>query len=331
MKTLLKKLTETPSPSGYESAIREVIRAEISSLSSDIKVDALGNLIVTIGKKTDKGKKVMVDAHMDEIGFMVSHVEKNGLVRFSNLGTLLPRYMSGGRVKFLNGVRGIVNCDRTEEHHTIPTLEKHYIDVGAGSDKDCPVSIGSVGVFDEPFVDLGKRVAAKALDNRASCAVLIETMRRISSTPHELVFVFSAQEETQTRGATTAAYAIEPDLSIAVDTTPSLDILGVKMQVDLGKGPAIKLRDTGMLADPKVVAWMEKTAKKAKIPYQLEVLDVGTTNARAIQVSKAGMPSGVLSIPCRHVHSPSEIVDMDDLQNAADLLTALLCDRIDLS
>jgi len=331
MKTLLKKLTETAAPSGYESAVREMIRSEIASLSKDIKVDSLGNLIVTLGKKTDQGLKVMIDAHMDEIGFMVSHVEKNGQVRFSNLGTLLPHYLAGSRVLFLNGVRGTVNFDRSDDQHKVPSLDKYFIDVGSVNDKDCTVAIGDVGIFDEPFVDLGNRVAAKALDNRSSCAVLIETMKRIRSTPHELVFVFSAQEETQTRGATTASYAIEPDLSITVDTTPSLDLLGVKMQVDLGKGPAIKLRDTGMLADPKVVAWMEKTAKNNKIPYQLEVLDIGTTNARAIQVSKSGMPSGVISIPCRFVHSPSEVIDMTDLQQTVELLTALLVEPLPLS
>lgn len=330
MKSLIKKLTETPSPSGYESGIREVIRKEIASLSSEIKVDALGNLIVTLGKKTDKGLKVMIAAHMDEIGFMVSHVEKNGLVRFSNLGTILPRYLTGGRVVFLNGTRGVINTDRPEDQHKILPIDKHFIDVGAMEQKDCPVKIGDVGVFDREFLDLGNRISAKALDDRISCAVMIETMRKIRNSPHELVFVFSTQEETQSKGATTAAYQIEPDLSIALDVTPSLDILGIKMQVDLGKGPAIKVRDVGMISDPRVVQWMEKTAKKNKIPYQLEVLDIGSTDARAMQISKAGMPSGALSIPCRYVHSPSEIVDMQDVKLTVDLLQVLLSNPVDL-
>lgn len=330
MKSLIKKLTETPSPSGYESGIREVIRKEIASLSSDIKVDALGNLIVSMGKKTDKGLKVMIAAHMDEIGFMVSHVEKNGLVRFSNLGTILPRYLTGSRVVFLNGTRGVINTDRPEDQHKILPIDKHFIDVGSTSQKDCPVRIGDVGVFDREFLDLGNRISAKSLDDRISCAVMIETMRKIRNSPHELVFVFSTQEETQSKGATTAAYQIEPDLSIALDVTPSLDILGIKMQVDLGKGPAIKVRDMGMISDPRVVQWMEKTAEKNKIPYQLEVLDIGSTDARAMQISKAGMPSGALSIPCRYVHSPSEVVDMQDIKLTVDLLQVLLSNPIDL-
>jgi tetrahedral aminopeptidase len=324
MKTLLKKLTETASPSGYESVVREVIRAEISSLSSNIKVDALGNLIVSMGKKTNNGMRVMVAAHMDEIGVIVSHIEKSGQVRFSNLGTILPQYLPGSRVVFLNGVHGVINHDLVDDLHKVVTLEKHFIDIGATSDKDCPLKVGDVGVFDRPFIALGTRVSAKSLDDRVACAVLIETMKNIKNSPHELVFVFSTQEEVQCKGATTAAYEIEPDLAIALDVTPSLDILGVKMQIDLGKGPAIKIRDMGMLSDPRLVRWMEETAKKNKIPYQLEVLDVGTTDAKAMQISKAGTPTGALSIPCRYVHSPSEVVDLDDVQKTIELLSALL-------
>ncbi|PKN89764.1 MAG: aminopeptidase, partial [Chloroflexi bacterium HGW-Chloroflexi-7] len=214
MKTLLKKLTETASPSGYESAIREVIRTEITSLSSNIKVDALGNLMVTMGKKTDKGLRVMIAAHMDEIGLIVSHVEKTGLVRFSNLGTILPQYLPGSRVVFLNGIRGVINQDLPDDLHKVLTQEKHFIDVGATSEKDCPLKIGDVGVFDRGFIELGKRVSAKSMDDRVSCAVMIETMKKIKNSPHELVFVFSTQEEVQSKGATTAAYEIEPDLAI---------------------------------------------------------------------------------------------------------------------
>ncbi len=324
MKTLLKKLTETASPSGYESTIREVIKGEISSLSNDIKVDPLGNLIVSIGKKTGKGLRIMVAAHMDEIGVIVSHVEKTGLVRFSNLGTILPQYLPGSRVIFLNGTRGVINQDKPDDLHKVSGQAQHFIDVGATSDKNCPLKVGDVGVFDREFIDLGKRVSAKALDDRVSCVVMIETMKKIKNSPHELVFVFSTQEEVQSKGATTAAYEIEPDLAIALDVTPSLDIVGIKMQVDLGSGPAIKVRDVGMLSDPRVVRWMEDTAKKNKIAYQLEVLDVGTTDAKVMQISKAGMPTGALSIPCRYVHSPSEVVDLDDVQKTIDLLIALL-------
>lgn len=331
MKTLLKKLTETSSPSGFESTIRDVIRNEISSTPATVRVDTLGNLIVTLGKKTEKGLKVMIAAHMDEIGVIVSHVEKNGLVRFSNLGSIFPRYLSGSRVKFLNGVQGSIHTDRPDDLSKILPLEKHFIDVGAASEKDCPAKTGDVGIFDRDFVDHGKRVTAKSLDNRSSCAVLIETIKKIRNSPHELVFVFSTQEEVGVRGATTSAYEIEPDLAIALDVTPAGDIMGIKMQTSLGKGPAIKVRDVGMVCDPRVVRWMEETAKKNKLPYQLEVLDIGSTDARAMQISKAGMPTGALSIPCRYVHSPSEMVDLEDMKLAVELLSVLLNNPIQLS
>jgi endoglucanase len=330
MKSLIQKLTQTPGPSGYEQEIRKVIREEISPLSKSIQVDALGSLIVRMGEKKPGGLRVMVAAHMDEIGVIVSHVEKKGFVRFSNLGTILPRYLAGGRVRFLNGVRGVINHDRSEELARIPGIEKYFIDVGATSDKDCPVKVGDVGVFDREFLDMGKRVSSKAMDDRVACAVLIETMRKIKTTPNELVFVFSTQEEVQSRGAQTAAYAIEADLGIAVDVTPSGDILGVKMQIYLGQGPAIKVRDVGMISDPKVVKWMADTAKKNQIPVQMEVLDVGSTDARTMQIARSGMLAGALSIPCRYVHSPSELVDVDDVSQTVKLLTALLSERIQL-
>lgn len=330
MKTLIQKLTQTPGPSGFEQEIRKAIREEIAPYSQAIEVDALGNLIVRIGKKTSGGLRVMIAAHMDEIGVIVSHVEKNGFVRFSNLGTYFPRYLAGSRVRFLNGTRGVINHDKTDDLSKIPGVEKFLIDVGATSEKDCPVKIGDVGVFDREFLDMGKRVASKALDDRIACAVLIETIKNIKSTPNELVFVFSTQEEVGSRGAQTAAYAIEADLGIALDVTPTGDIVGVKMQTHLGEGPAIKVRDVGMIADPQVVQWMYATADKLKLKVQREVLEVGTTDARSMQVARSGMLAGAISIPCRFVHSPSEVVDMTDVTQTVELLTALLSAPIKL-
>lgn len=330
MKTLLQKLTQTPGPSGFEHEIRKVIREEITPLAKTIEVDAMGNLIARVGQKTKGGLRVMIAAHMDEIGVIVSHVQKNGFVRFSNLGSYFPRYLSGGRVRFLNGVRGVINNDRPEDLSKIPGMEKFLIDVGATSDKDCPVKIGDAGVFDREFLDMGKRAASKAMDDRVACAILIETMRKIKTTPNELIFVFSSQEEVASRGAQTAAYALEADLGIALDVTPTGDIIGVKMQTHLGDGPAIKVRDVGMISDPQVVTWMVTAAKKLKIKYQMEVLEVGTTDARTMQLARGGMLAGAISIPCRFVHSPSEVVDMDDVEQTVQLLTTLLSEPIKL-
>ena len=330
MKELIQKLVESVGPSGYEDGVRSLIKQEVAGLGDEMKVDALGNLIVRKGSQKADGLRIMLSAHMDEIGLIATHIDEKGFVRFTTIGGVRPHTLPGGRVRFLNGVRGVINHDRSEELARIPGVEKYFIDVGATSDKDCPVKVGDVAVFDREFLDMGKRVSSKAMDDRVACAVLIETMRNIKTTLNELVFVFSTQEEVQSRGAQTAAYAIEADLGIAVDVTPSGDILGVKMQVYLGQGPAIKVRDVGMIADPKVVKWMADTAKKNQIPCQMEVLDVGSTDARTMQIARSGMLAGALSIPCRYVHSPSELVDMDDITQSVKLLTALLSERIQL-
>jgi putative aminopeptidase FrvX len=325
MKPLIQKLAETFSPSGYEADIRAIIRAEIESYADEIRVDALGNLIARKGTRDPKGLKIMLAAHMDEIGLMVTHIDDNGFIRFTGIGGIRPLALTGGRVRFVNGVRGVIGSDRITDMSKAPTLEQCFIDVGATSKKDCPVKVGDVCGFERPFLDLKKRLVAKSMDDRIACAVLIETMRLLKTSPHELYFVFTTQEEVGTRGATTSAFGIDPDLGLAVDVTGTGDTpKGSRMEVGLGKGPAIKVKDAGMLADPRVVAWMVKAAEKAKLPYQREVLEGGSTDARAIQLTRGGVPAGCLSIPCRYVHTPSEMVDYDDVQNAVKLLKALL-------
>lgn len=331
MKELLQKITQTPGPSGFESAVREVIRTEIKPYVSDIRVDAMGNLIARVGKHTSEGMRIMIGAHMDEIGVIVSHVEKNGLVRFSNMGSVFPRYLPGSRVRFLNGTRGVIDSDKPDDLSRIQPINQFFIDVGATSDKECPVKAGDLAVFDREFVDLGTRVISKALDDRSCCAALIETIKALKDTPHELYFVFSTQEEVGSRGAMTAAYGLDVDLGIALDVTPVGNLNGVKLQVNLGQGPAIKVRDVAFIADSGLVSWMVARAKALKISCQLEVLDIGSTDARVMQISKSGMRSGVISLPCRYVHSPSEMIDMGDYENMIKLLHDLLSHPVKLS
>lgn len=325
MKELLQRLTDTFSPSGYEDTVRSLIRREIKDLADAVRVDALGNLIARKGKAGNGGKRIMLAAHMDEIGLMVSHVDTHGFVHFSAIGGLFRRYVLGSRVRFMDGTPGVIAYDRLDHIHEVPDFDKIYIDVGATSAKDCPVKVGDVAAFERPFVDMGRRLVAKSMDDRAGVAVLIETMRALKNTPHELYFVFTTQEEVGTRGAATSAYGVDPEIGIAVDVTPTGDTPhGTQMEMGLGAGPAIKIKDPGMLADPRIVQWMIRTAEKARIPYQREVLLVGSTDARAIQAARGGVAAGCVSIPVRYVHSPSEMVDLDDLENSVRLLTALL-------
>jgi tetrahedral aminopeptidase len=331
MKQLIQKLTETFSPSGYETAIREVIRAEVSPLADEVRVDALGNLVARKGTKSPKGRRIMLAAHMDEIGLMATHIDGNGFIRFTGIGGIRPAALTGSRVRFVSGLPGVIGTDRMTDATKAPTLEQCYIDVGAVSKKDCPVKVGDVCGFERPFLDLDKRLVAKSMDDRIACAVLIETLRHLKETLHELHFVFTTQEEVGLRGAGTSAFEIDPELGLSVDVTGTGDTpKALRMEVGLGKGPAIKVKDGGMLADARVVAWMVSTAEKLKIPYQREVLEAGTTDARAIQITRAGVPAGCLSIPCRYVHTPSEMVDYEDVQNAVKLLTALISKPVEI-
>ncbi|MBI1878819.1 MAG: M20/M25/M40 family metallo-hydrolase [Chloroflexi bacterium] len=202
---------------------------------------------------------------------------------------------------------------------------KLYLDFGVKNKKDVPVRVGDVAGFERPFVDLGDTLVAKSMDDRIGCAILIETLQQLQQTPHEVHFVFTVQEEVGTRGATTAAYKVHPDVSIAIDVTDSGDIPERKnFEVKMGDGPAIKVMDRGMLAHPGVKRWMVETAVKNKIPYQMEILTLGTTDARAMQLAREGSAAGALSVPCRHIHTPSEMLSYSDVQNAVKLLLAML-------
>jgi putative aminopeptidase FrvX len=275
----------------------------------------------------------MLAAHMDEIGVMVTQVDENGFIRFTTLGGVRPHTCIGGRVRFLNGISGVIYMEPMDDMTKVPTIEQLYIDLGLSGNQEAPVRIGDVAVFDRPFLDLGERLVAKSMDDRIGAAVLVETLRQVKDTPHQLYFVFSTQEEVGLRGATTAAFGIDPDLGLSVDVTDTGDTprrTKVRMEVSLGKGPAIKVRDGGMLTDRRVVDWMVRGAEKMGLPYQIEILERGTTDARAMQLTRAGIPAGCLSIPCRYIHSPSEMVDFNDVQNAVTLLVELISHPVKL-
>ncbi len=331
MKSLLQKLVETPGPSGYESNVRAVIETELEGHVDEIRVDNLGNLITRKGEKSAKSSTVMLAAHMDEIGVMVTHVDENGFARFTKIGGVYPRNTAGGRVKFINGAAGVIGMEPHSNSSSVPALEKMFIDFGVTSAEACPVGIGDVAVFDREFLDLGDRLVAKALDDRVGVAVLIETMKQLTKPANEIYAVFTVQEEVGARGAGRAAFGIDPDLALAVDVTLGGDTPQNKeTQVKLGKGPAIHIKDVGTLADPRVSNWIRGGAKRAKLPHQTSILTRGYTDTYTIQTSRAGIPTGGISIPCRYVHTPSEMVDVNDLDNAVKLLLELLSKQVKL-
>lgn len=332
MKDLIKKLVETPGPSGHEGQVREVIRKEIEKIADDVRVDALGNLIARKGELKEGGKTIMLAGHMDEIGVIVTHVDDNGFVRFTGIGYVAPYNCISGRVRFLNGTLGVIGYEMRQFLGPIdnPSLDAMYIDVGATSREDCPVKVGDVGVFHRPFEVMGKRLVSKAMDDRIACAVLIKAMQDLKKTVNQLYFVFTTQEEVGLRGAITSAYGINPDYGLAVDVTPVLDTpKGIINEVGLGKGPALKVMDSSLVVNPKMVDWTRKAAEKLGIPFQYEVLRRGGTDAGAINLTRSGVLATTISIPTRYVHSPSEMVDLDDVENAVRLVVELVSQSVE--
>ena len=330
MKELLRRLTEAYGPSGHEDEVRELVRQEVKGLADSLTVSSMGSLHAVVNSQ---GKtKVMVAAHMDEIGLVVSHIDPAGFARFQMIGGLNPQTLVGHRARFANGIRAVIGIEDQEDWTKQATLSDLYLDFGVSRAADCPVRIGDIGSFDGPFVENGPRLIAKAMDDRVGVAVAIETMRRLRRTPHQVQFAFTVQEEVGLRGARTSAFGLDPDVGIALDVTRTGDTpKGPKMAVELGKGPAIKVKDSNLLSDPRLVDLMVRRAEAAKVPYQLEVLQGGTTDASVIQLTRAGVPSGCISIPCRYVHTPSEMVDLADVEGAVKLLTAILSRPMDLS
>lgn len=328
MNELIKKLVEAYGPSGFEDQVRELILAEVQPFVDSTHVDAMGNLIA-VKNGDGTGLKVMIAAHMDEIGLMVTHITKEGFARFTNIGGIQPHTLLGSRVQFADGRVGIVYSDRIKDRGKVYGLDKHYIDVGATSREDCPIGVGDAVGFKRPFLAQGNRLTAKSMDDRIGCVVAIEAIKRLQSTPHETHFVFSVQEEVGTRGAEAAANGINPDIGISLDVTLTGDVPeATPMAINLGDGTAIKVKDSGMISHVGLVKLMRQRAEEANIPYQIEVLTAGTTDARPMQISNAGCAAGCISIPCRYVHSQSETVDANDVNNSVNLLVGILSQPI---
>jgi endoglucanase len=329
VKDLIKKLVEAWGPSGYEHHVRRLIQDEVQDLADEIEVDALGNLICKVGKS---GPKVMVAAHMDEIGVMATYTEpESGYLRFAGIGGLNLTTLTGSRVRFEDGTIGVISAH--DYWSAASSQDDFFIDVSTGNG-DVPVPPGSPATFWRGLETRGTRLIAKAMDDRIGCVVAIEAMRKLSKKkkqPNQVYFAFTVQEEVGLRGARTAAYSIDPDVGIALDVTlTGDDIRNAKMAVKLGGGAAVKLHDPGLVVPPAVRDWMVARAEADKIPYQLELLSGGTTDAAAVQITRAGVPSGCISIPCRYVHTTSETVDQGDVQACIDLLAGLVSNPVEL-
>ncbi|MEE0944516.1 MAG: M42 family metallopeptidase [Clostridia bacterium] len=313
---LLEKLTQSFGPSGRESDITQVIYDAVNGLADEVYTDALGNLIAH--KKGD-GKKIMLAAHMDEIGVAVTFIDEKGFLRFSNIGGVYVKRLLNRRVRFQNGTIGVID---TEEDNKELKMSKMYIDIGAESKEEAEkyVNVGDMAVFEGEYKETNSVVISKALDNRAGCYSLIKVLESVKS-DNDLYFCFTAQEEVGLRGARAAAFSVNPDYALAVDVTDTGDTPNCsKMAVELGKGAAVKVMDRSIICNSEVRSTLIELAKKNKIPYQLEVMTDGGTDAGAIHTSRDGVKAGGVSIPTRYIHSPSEMINRKDLDASIQLI-----------
>jgi len=325
----VEELTQLFGVSGYERAVRSYLRGEISGDADEITTDALGNLIA-LKKGTDpvNGKKMMFSAHMDEIGFQVIKINDDGSIMVRSMGFtwIYINYMS--RVRFQNGVCGIISGKVLPEKFENKMINL-FVDIGAVTKGEAAkfVQVGDVAVYEGSYQELvGETITAKALDDRIGCAILVEAMKKIQSSPNDLYFVFSVQEELGCRGGKTAAERIQPDIGVAVDVTPAHDRPSdLEGSNTVGGGVGIKVADPSVICDANLVSTMKECCLRETIKYQPEVIYQGGTDAGAISLSHWGVRCAGISVVTRYPHGPNAVVSKEDSEGAA----ALLCSFAD--
>lgn len=334
---LLKTICELPGAPGFEKPIRDFVLKEIGSYVDECRVDNLGNIItLKKGQNNPEGKKVMVAAHMDEIGFIVTHIDEKGFVRFHTLGGFDPKTLTAQRVivhgkQDLLGVMGSkpIHVMTTEERNKVAKITDYFIDLGMSKEEvEQVVSVGNPITRERALIEMGNCINCKSIDNRVSVFILIEVLKELKNAPYDVYGVFTVQEEVGLRGANVSTHSIDPDFGIGLDTTIAYDLPGAQAHekvTSLGKGVAIKIMDASTICDYRMVDFMKKTADATQIKWQPEILTAGGTDTAGVQrMGKQGAISGAISIPTRHLHQVIEMADKDDIRGAIDLLTACL-------
>ena len=319
---LIQTLSSAHGPSGDEADIRNILSELASPMADEVAWDTMGNLIV---HRKGPGSKVMLAAHMDSIGFIVTHIEKEGFLRMGKLGGISPKEAVYTPIRFKNGVRGVVVPEEKADFGKLK-LDECYIDIGARDEEQAKklVRVGDTAVYDSPCFLQGSGVISPYLDNRISCAVLLAVLERIQTSANDLYFVFTSQEEVGLRGAKTAAWAVDPDWAIAVDVTDVDDTPGSERSgtVQLGKGAAVKVMDSSIICHPEVVAKLEGLAQVQGISVQRDIMRGGGTDAGAIHTTRLGVKTGGISVPCRYIHTPVEMADLGDAEACIKLVEA---------
>jgi endoglucanase len=338
---LLARICEAPGAPGYEKEIRNLVIAELKGLADDIRVDNMGN-VIAFKKGKSSARKSMAAAHMDEIGFIVTHVDDRGFVRFNGVGGFDPKTLTSQRViihgrKNLMGVMGSkpVHIMSPDEKTKTVKLSDFFIDTGLPKKEvDKLVAVGDFVTRFSPLIELGECVNVKSLDNRASVFVLIETLRELKKSKRKPCYdfhaVFTVQEEVGLRGAQASALQIQPDFGFGLDTTIAYDVPGSSPQercTALGEGAAIKLMDSSVICDYRMIEFMKSAAKRHKIKWQPEILSAGGTDTGSVQRFVAGGSiAGAISIPTRHIHQTIESCHKEDLAACIQLLAACVCE-----
>lgn len=330
---LLRSLTEAHGVPGQEDAIREIVKAELKGVC-EFETDVMGNLFCRRTGAGKGAKTLMLAAHMDEIGFIVKFIDDNGFLRLQPLGGWDPRQMASQRV-FVHArsgvLAGVLMASQKPKHMLTPEeankptqIESYFVDVGLdGTEAKEAVRLGDMVTMNRTLQQMGKLLTCKAMDDRVAVYVMIEALKKAKSPKVDVVGVATVQEEIGLRGATAAGWSVKPDICVAIDITLANDIPGIPETdhvTKLGKGTAIKVMDSSLICHPKVVEHFRSLAEKHKIPYQIEVLPMGGTDAGGVQRLHGGIPSFTLSIPTRYVHTVNETVHEDDVDASVNLL-----------
>ncbi len=334
----LEKLCNVHGVTGREEQVASLMEKLLKTCTDEVKQDKLGN-VIAIKKGKKNAPKVMLAAHMDEIGLLVKTISKEGFLQFTKVGGIDDRILLAQSVIVLTEkgpLRGIIgskppHIQKEEERKRIVPYDELFIDIGATSRdeaKKMGVKVGDTIAFDIKFARIGKNiVTGKALDDRIGCAVIIEALKRLEKNECTIYAVGTIQEEVGLRGAGTSAFSICPDIGIALDVTVAGDTPGIKeaeAPVVMRKGPALTVADSGMIVPAKVLRMLVETAEQNKIPYQLETGLPGSTDAARILLTREGVPSGVISVPTRYIHSPTSMLDLEDAEETVKLLVAVL-------
>lgn len=340
---LLKRLCETPGVPGREQRVRALIEKEVEGLFDEVRTDPMGSLHCVRKARggTKNPKKIMLLSHMDEIGFLVSHVGKNGIIHVDPVGGFDRRNLFSRRVLVCTesgDYKGVMNPGGKpihilppEDAKKIPEMADFFVDIGLGEEAADKVQVGDFVVMDEPFFEMGDKLVSKALDNRVACWLGIEAMRRLdkkgADNPYEIHVVFTAQEEVGLRGARTASHAVQPDIGLGIDTTLACDTPGVPEHESVttqGKGFGLHVKDSSFIADVELVRQIEDLAKSNNIPYQRTILARGGQDGAAAQQAAAGARAAGIVVGTRFIHTVTETIDRTDLKAARDIIAACL-------